>query len=113
MKWIAAIFLITTAAVAQQTHNQYEPPNAVGAGQKLLAQFVGDWDVVKTARACQRSRLGQSRGLSGFGLRPRTPSASLNQRRMSAFSGLRRSIRDNHSCFDFSRSSSFSSSLAI
>src|SRR5436305_4657853 len=47
-KWITAILLITTAAVAQQTHNQYEPTNAAGAGQKLLAQFVGEWDVVKT-----------------------------------------------------------------
>jgi Protein of unknown function (DUF1579) len=48
--WIIATLLIAsaTAAVAQQTHNQYEPPNAPGAGQKLLAQFVGDWDVVKT-----------------------------------------------------------------
>jgi hypothetical protein len=48
MKWIAAILLITTAAVAQQTHNQYEPANAPGAGQKLLAQFAGEWDVLKT-----------------------------------------------------------------
>ena len=47
-KWIAAAFLIATFAGAQQTHNQYEPANAPGAGQKLLAQFVGDWDVVKT-----------------------------------------------------------------
>lgn len=39
---------VTTATVAQQTPNQYEPPNASGAGQRLLAQFVGDWDVVKT-----------------------------------------------------------------
>ncbi|MGB6383868.1 MAG: DUF1579 family protein [Terriglobales bacterium] len=46
--WITAILLIATAAVAQQTHNQYEPPNTPGAGQKLLAQFAGDWDVVKT-----------------------------------------------------------------
>ena len=61
---IIAILLITTAAVAgstrsaegalvrvpvaQQSHNQYEPANAPGAGQKLLAQFVGEWDVVKT-----------------------------------------------------------------
>jgi hypothetical protein len=44
----AATLLIATAAVAHQTHNQYEPPNAPGAGQKLLAQFAGDWDVVKT-----------------------------------------------------------------
>ena len=42
------MLLITTAADAQQTHNQYEPPNAAGAGQKLLAQFAGEWDVVKT-----------------------------------------------------------------
>src|SRR5208282_5760881 len=47
-KWILAILLITTVAAAQQTHNQYEPPNAAGDGQKLLAQFAGEWDVVKT-----------------------------------------------------------------
>lgn len=47
-KWIAAAFLMATLAAAQQTHSQYEPPNAPGAGQKLLEQFVGDWDVVKT-----------------------------------------------------------------
>jgi hypothetical protein len=47
-KWITATLLIVTAAVAQQTHNEYEPPNAPGAGQRLLAQFTGDWDVVKT-----------------------------------------------------------------
>jgi len=47
-KWIPATLLIAAAVVAQQTHNQYEPPNAAGAGQKLLAQFAGDWDVVKT-----------------------------------------------------------------
>jgi hypothetical protein len=34
--------------VAQQTHNQYEPANGPGAGQKLLAQFVGNWSVVDT-----------------------------------------------------------------
>jgi hypothetical protein len=47
-KWIIATLLLATAAVAQQTHNQYEPANAPGAGQKLLAQFAGDWDLVKT-----------------------------------------------------------------
>jgi hypothetical protein len=47
-KWIAATLLIASAAIAQQTHNQYEPPNAPGAGQRLLAQFTGDWDLVKT-----------------------------------------------------------------
>ena len=49
MKKLAfATLLLATAAIAQQTHNQYEPPNPPGAGQKLLAQFAGDWDVVKT-----------------------------------------------------------------
>jgi hypothetical protein len=47
-KWITATLLIATAAVAQQTHNQYEPPNPPGAGQRLLAQFTGDWDLVRT-----------------------------------------------------------------
>jgi hypothetical protein len=47
-KWITATLLITAAAAAQQTHNEYEPPNTAGAGQKLLAQFTGDWDVVKS-----------------------------------------------------------------
>lgn len=47
-KWTAAILLFSTIAVAQQNQNQYEPPNMPGAGQKLLAQFAGDWDVVKT-----------------------------------------------------------------
>jgi len=47
-KWMLATLLIATAAFAQQTHNQYEPASASGAGQQLLAQFVGDWDVVKT-----------------------------------------------------------------
>jgi hypothetical protein len=46
--WITATLLIAAVAVAQQTHNRYEPLNAPGAGQKLLAQFAGDWDVVKT-----------------------------------------------------------------
>lgn len=47
-KCLTVIFLLAAAAVAQQSHNQYEPQNAPGAGQKLLAQFVGDWDLVKT-----------------------------------------------------------------
>ena len=46
-KRVLTILLIATAAFAQQTHNQYEAPNAPGAGQKLLTQFAGDWDVVK------------------------------------------------------------------
>jgi hypothetical protein len=32
----------------QDAQNSYEPRNAPGAGQVLLAKFVGDWDVVKT-----------------------------------------------------------------
>lgn len=47
-RWIMAALLIGAAALAQQTQKQYEPPNAAGAGQKLLAQFAGEWDVVKT-----------------------------------------------------------------
>jgi hypothetical protein len=46
--WVLAILLVATAAVGQQTHNQYEPANELGAGQKLLSQFAGDWDLVKT-----------------------------------------------------------------
>jgi hypothetical protein len=47
-KWIIATLLLASATFAQQTHNQYEPPNGPGTGQKLLGQFAGDWDVVKT-----------------------------------------------------------------
>jgi len=47
-KWILATLLSTNVALAQQTLEQYEPSNAPGAGQKLLLQFVGDWDVVRT-----------------------------------------------------------------
>lgn len=49
-KWITAMVVMaaTTIALAQQTQNQYEPPNTAGAGQRLLAQFTGDWDLVKT-----------------------------------------------------------------
>jgi hypothetical protein len=44
----ASGLISTNALFAQQTHKEYEPPNAPGAGQKLLAQFVGEWDVVKS-----------------------------------------------------------------
>ena len=52
-KWVIVALLFATVAVAQQavaqqTHKEYEPPTAAGAGQKLLAQFAGDWDMVKT-----------------------------------------------------------------
>jgi hypothetical protein len=38
-KWIIVMLLTATAAGAQQTHRQYEPSNAPGAGQKLLAKL--------------------------------------------------------------------------
>ena len=47
-KWIIVALFFATVAVAQQTHKEYEPQSAAGAGQKLLAQFAGDWDMVKT-----------------------------------------------------------------
>src|SRR5579884_3119270 len=47
-KWIPAALLVATSLLAQQNQNQYEPPSLPGAGQKLLAQFTGEWDVVKT-----------------------------------------------------------------
>ena len=69
-KWILAASFLATAvvaqpAIAQQTHKEYEPSAEAGAGQKLLAQFAGDWDMVKTfypPRASQPS--------------PRVPSSS-------------------------------------
>ena len=49
-KWITVtLFLaLATIAPAQQNHQQYEPSTQTGAGQKLLAQFAGHWDVVRT-----------------------------------------------------------------
>jgi hypothetical protein len=47
-KWLIATLFIAATALAQQTHNEYEPATSAGAGQKLFAQFVGDWDVTKT-----------------------------------------------------------------
>jgi len=47
-RWITATLLIANSAFPQQTQNQYEPTRAAGAGQRLLARFAGDWDVVKT-----------------------------------------------------------------
>lgn len=46
--FLFAILMTPAATVAQQTHNQYEPGNGPGAGQKLLAQFTGNWSVVNT-----------------------------------------------------------------
>ena len=46
--WTHLTLLLAVPALGQQTQNQYEPANAAGAGQKLLAQFVGEWYVLKT-----------------------------------------------------------------
>jgi hypothetical protein len=43
---VAAIPALVLAQA--QTQNAYEPKTAPGAGQVLLAQFAGDWDVEKT-----------------------------------------------------------------
>jgi hypothetical protein len=45
---VVALSLFASVAIAQQTHKEYEPPSDAGAGQKLLAQFAGDWDMTKT-----------------------------------------------------------------
>ncbi|MDQ6759115.1 MAG: DUF1579 domain-containing protein [Acidobacteriota bacterium] len=47
-KCITALLLIAACRAEQQTQDQYEPRNMAGAGQKLLAQFKGDWEVVKS-----------------------------------------------------------------
>jgi hypothetical protein len=47
-KCILAALLVASAALPQQTQEQYEPTTPPGAGQRLLAQFVGQWDVVRT-----------------------------------------------------------------
>lgn len=44
----AAMLAVSTAALAQQTHAQYEPANAGGAGQKFLARMVGNWNFTDT-----------------------------------------------------------------
>lgn len=48
MKKLALLLVIAIAVHAQETHNTYEPKEAPGAGQALLKQFEGRWDVVKT-----------------------------------------------------------------
>ncbi len=53
-KWIVAALLLAPiassapAALGQNTHKEYEPPSAAGAGQKLLEQIAGDFDMTKT-----------------------------------------------------------------
>jgi hypothetical protein len=53
---MTSTLLLAAAAITQQTHNQYEPPNGAGAAQKLRAQFMGDWDVFKTLFPLNGSR---------------------------------------------------------
>jgi Protein of unknown function (DUF1579) len=48
-----ALFVLVAIALvaplhAQETHAAYERGGKPGAGQKLLAQFAGDWTMVKT-----------------------------------------------------------------
>jgi Protein of unknown function (DUF1579) len=47
---LAAAWLSSTAVAQDRKDPQssFEPRSAPGAGQKLLEEFVGDWDVVKT-----------------------------------------------------------------
>jgi hypothetical protein len=53
-KWIVAALLLapvasaSPAALAQQSHKEYEPPTTAGAGQKLLEQITGDFEMTKT-----------------------------------------------------------------
>jgi len=39
---------VSAHLTAQDAQNKYEPRGTTGAGQKLLAQFAGEWDLVKT-----------------------------------------------------------------
>lgn len=48
MKKLLMVLIAAAPLLAQQTQNTYEPKATTGAGQVLLAQFAGDWDVVKT-----------------------------------------------------------------
>lgn len=46
--FLAAAILAVTPLQAQETHAAYERGGKPGAGQALLAQFAGDWTMVKT-----------------------------------------------------------------
>jgi hypothetical protein len=48
MLMLALLAGTVVASAAAQTQNAYEPKTTPGAGQVLLAQFAGDWDVDKT-----------------------------------------------------------------
>lgn len=43
---MVALLAMATAALAQQTPTQYEPPNRAGIGQVYLARMVGNWTFV-------------------------------------------------------------------
>src|SRR3954468_4671593 len=45
---LAAAILLVRPLTAQETHAAYERGGKPGAGQALLAQFAGDWTMVKT-----------------------------------------------------------------
>jgi hypothetical protein len=62
---LAACSVLGPLAAAQEDkdpQSAFEPRSGPGAGQKFLAQFVGDWDVVKTFY----SRAGQPATTKGF-----------------------------------------------
>lgn len=76
-KWVSATFVAVTAAAVlmagptQDAAKQkppadaqaaYEPRGTPGAGQALLAQFVGDWDLVKTFYPAKGGDPVQTRG---------------------------------------------------
>ena len=46
-RFLIAVLLFSSVAAAQQTHKEYEPPTAAGAGQTLLQKYVGDWEMTK------------------------------------------------------------------
>lgn len=46
--FVLVAILLSHPLQSQETHAAYERGGKPGAGQKLLAQFVGDWTVAKT-----------------------------------------------------------------
>src|SRR5881227_1468344 len=48
MRKLMFVLIAAAPLLAQQTQSTYEPKAGTGAGQVLLAQFAGDWDVEKT-----------------------------------------------------------------
>jgi hypothetical protein len=65
---LVAVWLTGARSAAQDKKDKkdpqssFEPRSSAGAGQKFLAKFAGDWDVVKTfhpraraSRSCRRA----------------------------------------------------------